>query len=48
MSEVTETEEVSEYFLGSVNANMSDEWTVKLLLGATPVKFKIDTGAVQV
>lgn len=44
-SEVTEADEESEYFLGSVNANMSDEWTVQLLLGATPVKFKIDTGA---
>jgi transposase InsO family protein len=43
--EVTEADEQSEYFLGSVNANASDEWTVQLLLGATPVKFKIDTGA---
>lgn len=45
VSEVTETDEHSEYFLGSVNANVSDEWTVQLLVGATPVKFKIDTGA---
>ncbi len=45
MSEVTETDDHCEYFLGSVNANMSNEWTVQLLVGATPVKFKIDTGA---
>lgn len=45
VSEVKEADEESEYFLGSVNANTSDEWTVQLLLGETPVKFKIDTGA---
>lgn len=44
MSEVTEANEQSEYFLGSVNVNVSDEWTVQLLLGAIPVRFKIDTG----
>jgi len=46
VSEVTETDEQSEYFLGSVNANTGNEqWTVQLLIGATPVQFKIDTGA---
>lgn len=44
--EVTETDEQEEYYMGSVNAKTSDEqWTVQLLIGATPVKFKIDTGA---
>lgn len=46
VSEVTETDEQNAYFLGSVHADMCDEqWTVQLLIGATPVKFKIDTGA---
>lgn len=47
--EVTETETVSQapYFLGAViNTNrVNDQWTVQILIGATPVKFKIDTGA---
>lgn len=32
LSKVTETDEQSEYFLGSVNANTSDEWTVQILM----------------
>ena len=46
--EVTE-ETVSQrpYYLGAVtNTNRNDElWTIKLTIGAAPVKFKIDTGA---
>ena len=47
--EVTETESVSQtpYFLGAVTQTNkeNDQWTVKIVIGETPVKFKIDTGA---
>uniref|UniRef100_A0A3B1ITQ0 Gypsy retrotransposon integrase-like protein 1 n=1 Tax=Astyanax mexicanus TaxID=7994 RepID=A0A3B1ITQ0_ASTMX len=46
VSEVTEQAEQS-YFLGAVSKaeGSSEQWTVKLLVGSTPVDFKIDTGA---
>lgn len=45
--EVTEGADESQYFLGAVtNTKTNDElWTVQFKIGATPVKFKIDTGA---
>lgn len=45
--EGTENVDQTSYFLGSVtNADQSDDqWTVLFLIGATPVKFKMDTGA---
>ncbi len=45
--EVTECFEKPSYFLGSVyNVNeLEEQWMVQLLIEATPVKFKIDTGA---
>lgn len=49
ITEVTEAETVSQtpYFLGSVTDinRESDQWTVEIVIGTTPVKFKIDTGA---
>ena len=49
VNEVTETEraEKTSYFLGSVcHANeTSEQWTVQLQVDATPIEFKIDTGA---
>lgn len=45
--EITECFDQPSYFLGSVyNINeLEEQWMVQLLIGATPVKFKIDTGA---
>lgn len=45
--EVTETVAQTQYFLGAVtNSQRNDEqWSVKISIGKTPVKFKIDTGA---
>ncbi|XP_019725289.1 uncharacterized protein LOC109515746 isoform X2 [Hippocampus comes] len=49
IKEVTDEETVSQtpYFLGAVTdtTRESDKWTVEIVIGATPVKFKIDTGA---
>ncbi|KAL6491496.1 hypothetical protein MHYP_G00018410 [Metynnis hypsauchen] len=44
--EVTEQLEQS-YFLGAVSRadGSPEKWTIKLLVGSTPVEFKIDTGA---
>lgn len=45
--EVTEYFDQTSYFLGSVcNVNeLEEQWMVELLIGATPLKFKIDMGA---
>lgn len=48
VSEVTErTEQQLPYFLGAVFKadGSSEQWSVQLLVGSTPVEFKIDTGA---
>ncbi|KAK9519969.1 hypothetical protein VZT92_022659 [Zoarces viviparus] len=48
VSEVTEqTEQQQPYFLGAVNKSggSPEQWAVDLLVGSTPVDFKIDTGA---
>ncbi|KAK0145431.1 hypothetical protein N1851_015677 [Merluccius polli] len=53
VSEVTEqqqsySEQQRSYFLGAVSKaadGSSEQWAVKLLVGSTPVEFKIDTGA---
>lgn len=53
VSEVTEQqqsypEQQQSYFLGAVSKaadGSSEQWAVKLLVGSTPVEFKIDTGA---
>ncbi|KAK0134017.1 hypothetical protein N1851_030423 [Merluccius polli] len=45
VSEVTEQQQL--YFLGAVSKaadGSSEQWTVNLLVGSTPVEFKIDTG----
>lgn len=45
VSEVTEQQQ--SYFLGAVSKaadGSSEQWAVKLLVGSTPVEFKIDTG----
>ena len=46
VSEVTEQQQ--SYFLGAVSKaadGSSEQWAVNLLIGSTPVEFKIDTGA---
>lgn len=48
VSEVTEQkEQLHPYFLGAVNKTdgSSAQWAIELLVGSTPVEFKINTGA---
>ncbi len=48
MTEVTEQPEQQQpYFLGAVSKadGSSEQWAVKLMVGSTPVEFKVDTGA---
>ena len=47
MSEVTEQTEQQSHFLGAVSKadGSPEQWAVELLVGSTPVDFKIDTGA---
>lgn len=47
MSEVTEqTEQQLPYFLGTVSKadGSSEQWSLQVMVGSTPVEFKIDMG----
>ena len=44
MGEFTEIDEQNAYYVGAVNAdNSNEQWTVQLLICATPLKSQIDT-----